>query len=576
MSPESNNSLQAIAGIHIRTGRFVKHPSSGWYESGFTRPELSSTSASDKQGVTVYINGYITAVEGEGHSAEYAAERVLRLYRRFGLELLTRLRGSYTGLIVDERSESLYLFNDRRASRPLYVRQVEDGSLHFHPEIRLMAAEYAAQPSLDEQAVIQFLVFGSFLGNHTLFSDIRKVPQASIVTIRRDGMRMDRYWSLGYNPDESASEDELIEECDSLITQAVSRVVHACPEPVLFLSGGTDSRVLLGTLMRINADVPVACFGSRRGDDFAIARQLARHCELELHEFALPDDSPERNFARASRAADCRAETIDTPALDLFNEHLAQRFGTFINGAESFGWHGLVADNDQAVSAIGVFHLDQVARLNDWLPPRKAAWHAKLLDRTINHMVAGTGEVYPNRIKDSLYYQQRLGNMLNAFAIPHLRRCENARPLVDEDVMDFVCRLPDAWRDDKKLLRLLLSRQYPALQAIPFATRDSIPVPDDYARLFAKDPDAATCLTENLVEHLNTGLVEILDRGRLEKFIQAVVRGDDFPPVRRAWWASIPGLWRIVKSPVENRVHPVTLLLRVLQLQLYLKGINSV
>lgn len=551
-----------------------------WFSAHLPRATTSQTSlASDGTGVTVFIDGYLTEIAGSTVDVGSAANIVLKRYHHEGLSFLPGLRGSYTILICDQGANLAHLVNDRRGSRPIFLRDLGDRSIQAGPEIaELIAGEHS--PKISPSAMTGFLAFGAFIDDHTLFSTMRALPQATVMTFTQGGHSTRRYWQFRLTSDvPDSNEETLIDECDTLIRRSVDRLLRTSHKPFLFLSGGVDSRVVLGAMLAIGARIPAVMYGTEHGDDMRAAAALAMNFGLEASEYRISESHLEQYFHDASMDADCRGETIDSPTAAQLHRLLGEKYGTFFNGDECFGWHyGPVSDGTRlgdgdALRAIGLRRLKQVARLRDWLRPGVAPMVARELDDTIDTLVRQAHPARGADLMDTLYYGQRLGNMLNAFTAQRLRFMEQARPLIDEDVAEFVARLPVRYRYDKYLLRRVLQVKYPELAAMPFATKDSIPATDTYLRLLQTNAAMRDFVTGNLLKNLDPRLSEVLDVHRLGACMQAMFAGRPLPAIREPQWSRLPGAWRF--RGTSNEVHPMRLILRLLQLNVYLRGLAA-
>jgi hypothetical protein len=320
--------------------------------------------------------------------------------------------------------------------------------------------------------------------------------------------------------------------------------------------------------------LPVVIYGAEEGDDLSTASNLANKLGLESIEYRMSSAGLQDYFEAATLDSDCRAETIDSPMASQLHRILGSRFGAFFNGDECFGWHkrgigdGARLQTSDAIHAIGFRGLKNVGRLSDWLRPSVRSSMEDCMDRIIETLICQAQASNPADLMDTLYYEQRMGNMLNAFTAQNLRFMEQARPFLDEDIIEFVGKLPVRYRYDKRLLRKLLVRCYPDLMEVPLAVKDSIPVAETYRQLFRNDTAMREYVSRNLLEGLDDRLAEILDTERFLPFVKALLDGDRLPAMHMPLWGHVPGLWRFCK--VTNDVHPVSLVLRLLQLNIYL------
>lgn len=552
-----------------------------WLDTRFPRPKntLSST-AYDGGGLSVYVDGYITNIGDLEVVGADSAAAVLDVYRRKGIGFLGDLRGSYSILIGDEVQKIAYLLNDRRGSRPVFIRRCSDGRVHFAPEVAELAALESSALPIAPVAVAQFMTFSSFLGEDTLFPSIKKLPQASLVVLTPERLNVSNYWGVRYCSEQSDSAGaSMIEELDNLIIQAVRRLKRAAGRPFLFLSGGVDSRIVLGAQRTAGVDMPVAYYGNSEGDDNLVAETICKALRLRSQYFPIRESGFCDLFETASIDSDLRGETIDTPTIARVNRELGRQYGMFVNGDEAFGWHyapvsrGENLTAKQAVHAVGLRDFSHTHRLREWFGTVGCSSVVRELRGSVEaEAFKARGELNADTM-DNLYYQQRMGNMLNAFTAQRLRFMEQARPLLDEDVVEFLTRVPAQWRYNKKLARDLLETKYPDLARMPFSTKSSISSANTYRRLMIDDKRIGAFVRNYCCDELDSRLARILDVDAIRACINALIRGAEPPAVSMPWWARLPGVWRFRR--VADEIPVVTLVLRLLQMNLYLRAITS-
>ncbi len=543
----------------------------GWLRARIETHRRLSEAVYVDDDLVVLLDGYVSEIVGEKFLAKYAAKDIAQSYAASGLDFISRLRGSYSCFIYDERDDVAYLFNDRRASRPMFYRRTPAGEIIFAPEVSRLSQPTDA---VDAAAACEFLLLGSYFVDDTIISAIKKLPQASLVRLNRGEVAWGRYWQHTFAPAaQQRTEQALIEECDALISQATRRIIRSVEEPALFLSGGTDSRVLLGSILALSEDIPAVCYGMQLGDDFAIANVLAKENKLRCEAFELPERPGLSAYVDAALASDGRAETIDAPTMGSVFGTISGRYRSFINGDECFGWQAIVNNRRHAFERVGILTLAHAVYLDDWILPSCRGSIQETLEERRAGLVAAANVRHPNNLKDWLYYHTRLGNMLNAFTGNKLRYLEQARPLVDEDVVDFVAHLPRNMADDKYLLRQLLRAKYPHLLKTPLASKDSIPDASTYRKLFSSDARFSDFVHEKLIKDFDDRLGSILHIERVQAVLNALAEGRSLHPSNRKRWAHLPGMWRLSARIRQNWVSPVVLVMRLLQLNIYLRNL---
>lgn len=526
-------------------------------------------------GMTVLFDGYISDCISKGNYRKYPyATLIGHLYREQGERFVGSLRGSFVGLIIDRQTDSAFLFNDRQGSRPLFLRPFNDRQVLIAPQVKFLASLEPELNRLNKIAVGQFLIRGCFYSNDTLYEGIEKIPQASMLSFANGNWTLGQYWTLHFKSISNVrpDEDALIDEFDSLLCRATERLLKVAKNPILLLSGGIDSRLLLAYLLIQGVKhIPTFTYAvsGTNGDDHLVAKRTAEHSGLS-HETHVIEVGDLPAWAKNEvLAVDGRVQVVDAPSNRW--EYLGSKFAAFFNGDKFFGWGKSVVSVNQALDTLGWWNVDKVPRIADWIIPDELKQIRSGIAETQRSIVAHANEPDPNDLKDKIYYEERNGNMINGYSARRLWFMEQLRPLLDEDVTEFITRLPARLRQDKYLARRLMESKHASLHALGYSKRAAVPWgPRQFTKIVSHNDDLFNYIVGNLVENLDPRLSQILDSKRLRKTIVPLFKDQALPPLRKEWWTFLPGMWRFSRERYD-RVGAVRGALRLLGLNLYLK-----
>lgn len=530
---------------------------------------------SDGDSIAVIFDGYLSDYVGLNTSAASNtpyAESIGTLYRSSELSFLGGLRGSYICLVVDSAREKAFLFSDRQGSRPMFLRELADGSTFYAPQVKFLSGIEPRQDRLNTSAAGQFLIRGCFYGSNTLFESIHKFPQGNVVEFSNRQQYSRQYWSFNFKEAHiQTTGGGFIDEFDKLISKATRRLLNVVDSPLLLLSGGLDSRLMLAYLMKESEKkIPSLSYmvHGTDGDDHVIAKRLSEHCGLEHETYEIHENDYSSIACKEVLAVDGRVQVLDSPSNRW--EHIGEKYDSIFVGDECFGWGRTAHSVPEALDIAGWFNLDKARRISDWLKPAVRRSIHEQIKGIQRRLVANTAETIPSNIKDKLYYTERMGNMLNGYGARRLWLMEQARPFLDEDVIEFISALAIEDRQDKSLARRLMEANFPELHAIPYSKRDSVPWrPPQFIRLTAENDELRKFIVYELTDGLNPRLAEMFDQDRLAETIPVLFLNGKIPPLRGDWWVRLPGLWRYSRDRYD-KVGALRGALRLLGLSLYL------
>ena len=250
----------------------------------------------EDKSIAVVLNGEIynyrelrSLLEKRGHAFRSASDTEVlpHLYEEFGDAMVRELNGMFAFALWDTRRRRLLIARDRFGEKPLYWG-VFDKTLLFASEPKVLLAHPAVRPSLNLNALRQYLSFDYVPAPLSIYEGINKLPAAHKLTVENGRVNVERYWRLSYKTAEPVpSEDEAAEHLRELLADAVRmRLVSDVPLGVL-LSGGVDSSTVAALAVRASSEAVKTfsiSFAEASFDESAYARGVAKFLGTDHHE----------------------------------------------------------------------------------------------------------------------------------------------------------------------------------------------------------------------------------------------------------------------------------------------------
>ena len=235
-------------------------------------------------------------------------EVIVHLYeevgRRSPSEMLNRLRGMFGLAIYDAESNTMLLARDQFGIKPLYLRTIDSAEgpklQAFGSEIKSLLEDPRYSPSVNDEAVRQYLAFQFNPLTETFFEGISRLRPGSYATVDLNTLTFstERYWSYRFDrPGDGGEADAeaLAEEIRAAMTDSVAHHLIADVPVGAFLSGGIDSAVTVTLIQqeRERAGLePVKTFtiGFNEVSEIAEAREVAERIGSDHHEIIVSLD----------------------------------------------------------------------------------------------------------------------------------------------------------------------------------------------------------------------------------------------------------------------------------------------
>ncbi len=224
-------------------------------------------------------------------------ETILHAYEQWGVACLQKLRGMFAFAIWDRRQRRLFVARDRVGKKPLFYTQA-GSRFFFASELQGLLAHAEVPREVLPEALDAYLSYGYVPAPHTGFRNVFKLPPAHFLMLDLAAAlpvpKVERYWSLSYEPKLKLSEAEACAALRAKLTEAVRlRMISDVPIGA-FLSGGIDSSIVVG-LMAQHSTQPVKTFsiGFKEAayNELEHARRIANLWQTEHHEFVVEADA---------------------------------------------------------------------------------------------------------------------------------------------------------------------------------------------------------------------------------------------------------------------------------------------
>lgn len=221
-------------------------------------------------------------------------EVIVHLYEEYGTDCLKLLNGMFAFALYDAKRGKLFVARDHFGIKPLYYFRDVKGII-FASEIKSILGA-GVNPVLNEQMVMEYLVFQYYTGEETLFKNIYRLDPGHYMELDEKGFRKYCYWDINCQEDKALSENVCIEEIQHLLSDSVKLQLRSDVPLGCHLSGGVDTGIVAGLAsgQKLNNKLKTftAFFGNEGGiyDDSLFAEKTSKHINSEMYKLKLNAD----------------------------------------------------------------------------------------------------------------------------------------------------------------------------------------------------------------------------------------------------------------------------------------------
>jgi asparagine synthase (glutamine-hydrolysing) len=451
-------------------------------------------------GIALFVSGefYNLAELGKNSEGQSDEAFLLELFEAQGKEIFKKLNGSFIIVVWDKTKGRIILVTDRLGTYPIYY-YFDASRFLFSPEVKGILCDSSLNKNLDLVSLAQFMRFQQVFGDRTYFEDIKRMPPATIMEydLHEHQLIKNRYWDysdIPYHP--KIGFDEAVEETGRLFRIAVKRLSQEPLRPGVYLSGGLDSRAILGMIDQ--KPLISVTYGHKDCRDVFYAGKVASAVGSEHHWFDLPDGHWVEKYVDFHLELTegvhswIHAHGISTlaEAKKLMDVNLS-------------GWDGgtVMGDSD-SIEPLQTSPVDDIAyrvrmfylynQINTWPSITELEERYLYTDEMYKKLRGVAADTMLEELNRFLKYRHEVrsefffasnGLPNSQAAITFLRSHLEVRfPFFDYDFFDFIYSLPTVHRQDKKLYRAMLRRELPKLALIPYDSDEFLPTSNKLLR----------------------------------------------------------------------------------------------
>ncbi|HEV8722973.1 MAG TPA: asparagine synthase (glutamine-hydrolyzing) [Candidatus Binatia bacterium] len=251
--------------------------------------------ANEDETLWITLNGEIynyqelrNELEDKGHRfrSRSDTEVVVHLYEESGTRCLDKLSGMFAFAIWDSKKKSLFLARDRVGKKPLHYCAT-DGGIIFASEIKALLQHPGVSHDLDLKALSKYLSYEYVPAPDTIFRSIKKLEPGHYLLHENGESHCFPYWQIPIEDDPATnrSEADYTEELRELLERAVRRRLVADVPVGLFVSGGLDSGIVAAFAARARDHLQCFSVGFDEPsfDESAYSKQVAASLGIKHH-----------------------------------------------------------------------------------------------------------------------------------------------------------------------------------------------------------------------------------------------------------------------------------------------------
>ena len=474
------------------------------------------------ENLTIILNGEVYNFKeirkelvflGYCFESESDTEVILKAFHQWGTDCVERFRGMFAFAIHDKNLEKLWIFRDRAGVKPLYYYQKE-GLFIYASELKALYKHPRFIKEVDYKALSMFLQFGYIQAPFTIFKNTYKLKAARYLEfdLNSNSFTIMKYWDVIQHfrkTKTSVTYQQAQEELEQILIDSFSlRMVSDVPVGT-FLSGGVDSSLVTAILQK-QSTKPINTFTIGFEDEAfneaPFAKKIAQYLGTNHTEYYCSNKDAMEIIPKLADIYDepfADSSAIPTTLVSQIAKEQVTVVLSGDGGDELFAGYSsyhlfenrYTKINKLALNGItkNIFNLipDPIVKLHQWSKkyyPKYLKFKNTLEHKTIENMYKVSNSVFTKDETEEVllgeyYYHEDCGfdgisnvekMMLSDFTcyladdiLVKVDRAsmsmslESREPLLDHKVIEFAANLPIKYKNQKKILKDILSKYIP-------------------------------------------------------------------------------------------------------------------
>lgn len=249
---------------------------------------------------------------------------------------IRRLDGGFAVMISDAQGDKIDIATDHIGQLHVYRRPVGEATLI---STSALALSLVADPGWNITSVREFLATGTVFGTRSLFSGIEKLEPATVLEFREGReYRLRHHWSAVDHIDAIPDTPTAIDEFGAAVESSMSALFSRYKAPIMDLTGGFDTRILLGCALRVapTQTPSTAVVGTEDSPDVIAARRIADEFGLDHRRIDPAEKSANAWWEQAETTlalTDGEYSSLEYADILHVQQQLAGPFDVSINGS---------------------------------------------------------------------------------------------------------------------------------------------------------------------------------------------------------------------------------------------------
>lgn len=285
----------------------------------------------------------------DGIEESYISKILIKKYRETEIyNFCNQLNGAFSILIIDHSRNKIIIINDKLGIYPIYIYGIDDlQSIQFSSNLHILKKNIKKNVNIDKVSIAEFIKKGFIYHPNTLYKEIKTLDNGSygILDFEKKETILKKYFKFNLTPINDF--DFLVNKLSKALLNSINRrSLKFFGKKAVFLSGGSDSRMILANSSDLNIDA--ITLYSDENHEIEITKNITKSLNINHKLIKRNKDYYLNSFDDSLKINSGRSLPIDDHFLNLRNNEIVKKYDTILTGCYAdWIFKGIALDRKQ-------------------------------------------------------------------------------------------------------------------------------------------------------------------------------------------------------------------------------------
>ena len=285
----------------------------------------------------------------DGFEENFISKILIKKYIGLNIyDFCNQLNGAFSVLIIDYKLNKVTTINDKLGIYPIYIYGIDNlQSFQFSSNFTTLVNNIKEKINIDRVSIAEFLKKGFIYHPNTFYKEIKTLDSGSysILDFDKKEIIIKNYFKVNAKP--VYDFDYLVNKLSKALLKSIERrTVKSFGKKAVFLSGGTDSRMIITNSSDANIDA--ITLYNEENHEIKVTKNIAKLLNVKHQLIKRDKDYYFDSFDSSIKINGGRSLPTDDHFLNLKNDGRIKKYDTILTGCYAdWMFKGIALDRKQ-------------------------------------------------------------------------------------------------------------------------------------------------------------------------------------------------------------------------------------